>query len=156
MRAAIIRSMTATSESRAWAEATRNGLQEKGLRSGGARNAIVDLLAEQNCCLTAQEILDQLRTRERRVGIASVYRVLDLLTSEGYVQRIELGSGTCRYEPVQPGGHHHHHLVCDDCGKVEPFEDRGLERALGKVEETSGYEVSLHDVVLRGSCRDCR
>ena len=47
-------------------------------------------------------------------------------------------------------------LVCDSCGKVEPFEDTALERALGRVEQTSGYEVSLHDVVLHGSCNDCR
>ena len=139
-----------------WAEATLAALLEKGLRQGGARRAVVELLGEQNCCLTAQEILDQLRATDRKVGIASVYRVLDLLVTEGFVQKIELGSGTYRYEPIQAGGEHHHHLVCDACGKVEPFEDRGLERALGRVEETSGYDVSLHDVVLHGACGDCR
>jgi Fur family ferric uptake transcriptional regulator len=72
------------------------------------------------------------------------------------VQKIDLGSGVTRYEPIQRGGEHHHHLVCDSCGKVEPFEDSSLERALGKVEQSSGYDVSLHDVVLHGACADCR
>jgi Fur family ferric uptake transcriptional regulator len=140
-----------------WAEATLSALLAKGLRNGGARRAVVELLGEQDCCLTAQEIQDKLRASDRAVGIASVYRVLDLLAGEGFVQKIDLGSGIYRYEPVQPhGDHHHHHLVCDTCGKVEPFEDTALERALGRVEETSGYEVSLHDVVLHGSCGDCR
>jgi Fur family ferric uptake transcriptional regulator len=140
---------------RGWADETVRRLLAKGMRNGGARRAIIDLLAEQDCCLTAQEIFDQLRASGRRVGIASVYRVLDLLAAEGTVQRIELGSGTARYEPVSPDGHHHH-LVCDSCGKVEPFEDRSLERALDRVEQSSGYEVSLHDVVLHGACGDCR
>jgi Fur family transcriptional regulator, ferric uptake regulator len=139
-----------------WADTTLSELSTKGLRQGAARRAIVQALGEQDCCLTAQEILDRLRAAERKVGIASVYRVLDLLVSEGYVQKIELGSGTCRYEPIQAGGDHHHHLVCDSCGKVEPFEDKSLERALGRVEEHSGYDVSLHDVVLHGACGDCR
>jgi len=152
MRTAIISEMSETT----WAEATLSGLLAKGLRQGGARRAIVEALGEQNCCLTAQELLDQVRASERNVGIASVYRILDLLVGEGYVQKIELGSGVWRYEPIQPGGDHHHHLVCDSCGKVEPFEDNGLERALGRVEQNSGYDVSLHDVVLHGACEDCR
>jgi Fur family ferric uptake transcriptional regulator len=117
---------------------------------------VIDLLAAQDCCLTAQEIFDQLREAGRRVGIASVYRVLDLLTSEGVVQRIDLGSGISRYEPIHSGGDHHHHLVCDTCGKVEAFEDPKLERALVGVEAASGYVVAGHDVVLHGACGDCR
>lgn len=139
-----------------WADTTLQDLYAKGFRQGGARRAIVQLLGEQNCCLTAQEIQDKLRHTDRTVGIASVYRILDLLTSEGFVQKIDLGSGIYRYEPIQPHGSHHHHLVCDSCGKVEAFEDQALERALGRVEHASGYDVTLHDVVLHGSCKDCR
>lgn len=137
-----------------WADETVERLLAKGLRNGGARRAVIELLAAQNCCLTAQEIFDELRASGRRVGIASVYRILELLTAEGAVQRIDLGSGTARYEPVWPDGHHHH-LVCDSCGKVEAFEDRALESALTRVEKKSGYAVAGHDVVLHGACTDC-
>jgi len=147
--------MSAAATSGEWAERTLGALHGKGFRNGGARRAVVDLLSAQDCCLTAQEIFDRLRTSGRRVGIASVYRVLDLLTAEGFVQRIDLGAGTSRYEPIRPDGDHHHHLVCDSCGKVEAFEDSALERALTRVEETSGYRVALHDVVLHGSCGTC-
>jgi Fur family ferric uptake transcriptional regulator len=139
-----------------WAAQVAARLSAKGMRNGGARRAVIELLAEQNCCLTAQEIFDRLRASGRRIGIASVYRILDLLTTEGAVQRIELGSGSSRYEPLWPGGDHHHHLVCDGCGKVEAFEDPALESALSRVEEHSGYAVAAHDVVLHGSCGDCK
>jgi Fur family transcriptional regulator, ferric uptake regulator len=139
-----------------WADTTLDTLHRKGLRNGGARRAVIELLAEQDCCLTAQEIFDRLRADGRRVGIASVYRVLELLSSEGLLQRIDLGSGISRFEPVRSGGEHHHHLVCDRCGKVEAFEDPGLERAIHRLEETSGYAVAGHDVVLHGACAECR
>jgi len=148
--------MDASATRAEWAEVTLETLHRKGLRNGGARRAVIDLLADQDCCLTAQEIFDGLRASDRRVGIASVYRVLELLTSEGLVQRIDLGAGISRFEPAHSGGDHHHHLVCDRCGKVEAFEDSGLERAIHRLEERSGYAVAGHDVVLHGACADCR
>jgi Fur family ferric uptake transcriptional regulator len=141
---------------REWAETTVRALLQKGLRNGGARRAVIDLLAAQDCCLGAQQIFDLLRASGRKVGIASVYRVLELLTTEGFVQRVELGSGVARYEPVRSSGDHHHHLVCDSCGKVEAFEDPALEQAIHRLEQGSGYSVAAHDVVLRGSCGECR
>jgi Fur family transcriptional regulator, ferric uptake regulator len=138
-----------------WVDATHGALVGKGLRGGGARRAVIELLAGQDCCLTAQEIFDLLRASGRRVAIASVYRILELLTSEGFVQRIDLGADVSRYEPVWPEGHHHH-LVCDSCGKVEAFEDGDLELALSRVEASSGFEVAAHEVVLHGACPTCR
>jgi Fur family ferric uptake transcriptional regulator len=138
-----------------WAADTTEALDRAGYRSGGARRAVIDLLGRQDCCLTAQEIFDGLRTEGRTVGIASVYRVLDLLGERGFVQRIDVGAGMARFEPVHSSGEHHHHLVCEHCGKVEAFADEGLERALHKVEGRTGYSVAGHDVVLRGACADC-
>jgi Fur family ferric uptake transcriptional regulator len=139
-----------------WVETTLDTLRRRGARSGAARAAVVELLGRQDCCITAQEIYDQLRDARRPVALASIYRTLDQLSSEGLVQKIELGAGITRYEPVHPGGDHHHHLVCDACGKVEAFADDRLERALHRVETDTGYRVAAHDVVLRGACTDCR
>jgi Fur family ferric uptake transcriptional regulator len=147
--------MSTFTHTSSWAEATNAALRSRGHRSGGARSAVIELLGRQHCCLTAQEIFDQLRGEGRRVGIASVYRALEQLTRDGFVQRIDIGAGTSRFEPIHTDGEHHHHLVCDDCGKVEAFEDDELERALRKVEGQTGYSVAGHDVVLRGACRDC-
>jgi Fur family transcriptional regulator, ferric uptake regulator len=138
-----------------WAETTIGSLLAKGHRDSGARRAVIELLGRQDCCLTAQEIFDRLRSDGRHVGIASVYRTLEQLSRDGYLQRIDIGAGTTRFEPLHADGQHHHHLVCDECGKVEAFGDDELERALRKVERRTGYSVAGHDVVLRGACDDC-
>ena len=156
MRGAIVNAVGAHPDPSSWAEATAAALRSRGHRSGGARSAVIELLGRQHCCLTAQEIYDQLRSEGRRVGIASVYRSLEQLTRDGFVQRIDIGACTSRFEPIHADGqHHHHHLVCDDCGKVEAFADAELERALRRVEGRTGYSVAGHDVVLRGACREC-
>lgn len=136
-----------------WADATLRTLRRRGRRSGLARQAVVELLARQDCCVTAQEIYDELREAGRPVALASIYRTLDQLSGDGFLQKIELGAGITRYEPVRED--HHHHLVCDSCGKVEAFADERLEHALHRVEDQTGYRVATHDVVLRGACSDC-
>jgi Fur family ferric uptake transcriptional regulator len=139
-----------------WTSSATEALREGGYRRGGARRAVVELLADQHCCLTAQQIHDRLRTARRGVGIASVYRVLEQLVQLGLVQRVEVGDGMTRYEPLHPGGvHHHHHVVCDHCGKVEAFSDDALERAIDDTAERLAY-AARHEVVLRGACADCR
>jgi len=140
----------------AWKEHALATVRAAGFRSGGARKAVVEALAEQNCCRTALEIYEELRGGGRPVGIASVYRVLELLTGLGLVQRVDVGRGTTRYEPVEPGGEHHHHAVCDDCGRVDPFVDAPLERAIKAAAGRVGYDVAAHEIVLRGACEDCR
>ena len=77
-------------------------LRRAGHRSGGARAAVIDLMARQHCCLTAQEVFDRLRADGRVVGIASVYRALDLLSRLGLVRRLDIGAAS-GYEPAHPG-----------------------------------------------------
>ena len=139
-----------------WVEHASAELRRAGFRTGGARDAVVGYLGAQRCCLSAQEVFDGLREGGRAVGIATVYRVLDQLTELRLVHRVDLGEGVARYEPALPDGAHHHHLVCDDCGRVEPFSDPALERALTRVAGARGYDLDAHDVVLRGACGACR
>ena len=89
-------------------------------------------------------------------GVASVYRALALLSELGVLQRVPVAGGSARYELVGPGGDHHHHLVCDDCGATTPFEDEGLERAIGRLSRRTAYSVQAHDVTLHGTCPDCQ
>jgi Fur family transcriptional regulator, ferric uptake regulator len=138
-----------------WAHHVRSVLDDAGYRSGGAREAVVRLLDRQNCCLSAQEIFDRLRSARRPVGIASVYRALDTLAELRLVKRIDAGDGIARYEPLRPDGDHHHHLVCRDCGKVEAFTDPRLERAIDRAAGDLGYAVHEHEVVLTGACASC-
>jgi Fur family ferric uptake transcriptional regulator len=155
MMSGTITAMAAT-DIHSWREHTLATLAAAGHRRGGARNAVVELLEQQSCALTAQEIDDRLRAHGRGVGRASVYRILELLTELRLVQRIDVGQGVARYERHQPDGDHHHHLVCDRCGRIAPFEDPVLEHAIERVSRRLSFAVDDHDVVLRGACGDCR
>ena len=139
-----------------WTQDALDGLRGAGLRRGGARRAVVEYLATQDCCRSAQEIHDAIRAGGGTAGVASVYRALDTLADLRLVLRVDVGDGIARFEPSSEGAHHHHHLVCDDCGKVEPFTDEPLERALARAAGRLGYALEQHDVVLRGACDDCR
>ena len=138
-----------------WEGSARTALRESGHRSGGAREAVVGLLARQDCCLSAQEIHERLRRAGSDTGIASIYRALDLLRDMGLVQRIEFGDGGARFEPVVPGGEHHHHAVCDTCGRVTPFEDERIEKQLEQLAGNLKHSMSGHDLVIHGKCRRC-
>jgi Fur family transcriptional regulator, ferric uptake regulator len=138
-----------------WAREALDSLEAAGYRRGGARESVVELLGQQNCCVSAQDIHDRLRKARRPVGIASVYRALETLAELRLVKRVDAGDGIARYEPAASDGDHHHHLVCRDCGKVEAFSDSRLERAIDRVADGLGYAVEEHEVVLVGACADC-
>ena len=139
-----------------WIEHAESELRASGYRSSGPRSAVLELIGRQECVLSAREIADELRAGGREVGVATVYRTLEVLESMRLVQRLDVGGSSARYEPAMPGGeHHHHHLVCDRCGRVTPFEDPALERVIDELGDRLDYLVADHDVVLRGSCPRC-
>ena len=138
-----------------WIATTERALKGAGHRAGGARTALIEELARRDCCRSAQELHDSLSARECGIGIASVYRALDTLVELRLVQRVDVGDGISRFEPSVPSDHHHH-VVCDECGKVEPFTDQSLEHAIAQASDRLGYKVQGHEVVLRGDCGDCR
>ena len=138
-----------------WAEHALETLHGAGHRRGGARTAVVEALAGHDCAVTAIELDDELRRRKPAVARASVYRALEQLEELGLVRRIEVCRGTAGYERVDPAGHHHHHAICRDCGQMVPFEDRSLEVAIHRLSESIDFEVSEHDVVLKGRCEKC-
>jgi Fur family transcriptional regulator, ferric uptake regulator len=139
-----------------WVQRAEQTLAAAGRKRGGARRALLELLAEQRCALTAIEIEQALGERSARpVSRASVYRILDELEALSLVQRVETGQTMVRYERVCEHDEHHHHLVCDQCGLVMPFSDPGLERAIVSLSERVPLAVSEHEIVLHGACRDC-
>jgi Fur family transcriptional regulator, ferric uptake regulator len=134
-----------------WAETAMRRLDEAGYRSGASRRKVVELLAGEPCALTALEIDRRLES----VGRASVYRTLEQLEGLHLVQQVEIGGDAAGYERIDPE-QHHHHLVCERCGRLAPFASDELETAIEKIGREAGFEVAVHDVVLRGACPDCR
>jgi Fur family ferric uptake transcriptional regulator len=141
-----------SSGSDSWTELATEALAGAGFRSGGGRRQVLELIGSEQCALTALEI----DRRLEGVGRATVYRALDQLESLGLVQRVDLGGEAAGYERLDPEGDHHHHIVCDRCGRVVAFEDERLERAITAVGKRPDFEVSSHEVTLRGECANCR
>jgi Fur family ferric uptake transcriptional regulator len=138
-----------------WAGHALGALQGAGYRRGGARIAVIEALADQDCAVTALELEDELRRRKAGVGRASIYRALEQLEQLGLLQRLEVCRGTAGYERVDPGGEHHHHAICRRCGRLIPFEDASLEQAIDKVVGGMSFDADEHEVVIRGLCGRC-
>jgi Fur family ferric uptake transcriptional regulator len=117
---------------------------------------VVETLADLGCSVTAKEIADSLHERGQDIGVASIYRTLELLDNLRLTRRVDAAEGVARYEPIDPSGEHHHHIVCDVCGRVSAFEDPGLERAIARLAGRVDYAIDGHDVTLRGECPTCR
>jgi Fur family ferric uptake transcriptional regulator len=139
-----------------WIGHARTTLERDGYRVSGPRSAVVETLADLGCSVTAKEIADRLHERGQDVGVASIYRTLDLLDRLRLAKRVDAAEGVARYEPIDPSGQHHHHLVCESCGEVTAFEDRDLEQAIAELSRRVDYVVDAHDVTLRGECPSCR
>jgi Fur family ferric uptake transcriptional regulator len=134
----------------AWAEQAIGRLNEAGFRSGAARRRVIELLDGESCALTALEIDRRLPS----VGRATVYRTLEQLEQLELVYRVDVGGETAAYERNDPGLHHHH-MVCVHCDRLVPFSDPDLEKAIHAIAERTDFEVSAHDVLLRGVCPQC-
>ena len=140
----------------AWREHAEARLRAAGHRSGSGRRAVIEVLARHGCLMTASDILAELRGGSRRIGFATVYRALETLRELDLVRRVDAGTGSAAYEPVDPSGDHHHHVVCERCGDVTPFVDEELERSIARLSRRLGGAIHSHEVVLRGACRLCR
>jgi Fur family ferric uptake transcriptional regulator len=144
----------AATHDHSWAENAQRVLAQHNHHTGAARKALLELLDDQTCALSAIEIEDALRASQRPIGRASIYRILDELERLHLVQKLPIGQ-MARYEPIRTGAGHHHHLVCDNCGTVTPFTDPALETAIRKLSHRVPMRVADHEIVLHGACEDC-
>ena len=138
-----------------WAEHARATLADEGYRAGGARTAVIELLASEGGCIEAEQVDGRLRDLGRKVGTASVYRALALLTELGLLHKVALPDSPVRFELVLAGGEHHHHIVCERCGRTVAFTDQALEEAVHSISDRTSFRVAAHDVTLHGTCDDC-
>ena len=136
-------------------------LKEKGLKVTNQRLLVLEVLAD-NCHrhLTAEDIYELVRENYPEIGLATIYRTVQLLLEMQLVDRINLDDGCARYEigEVYDGKnkHHHHHLICRTCGKITPFKDDLLEELERRIEEEEGFYVLDHELKFYGQCMDCQ
>jgi Fur family transcriptional regulator, ferric uptake regulator len=115
--------------------------------------AQIVFLAEDH--LSVEGIRRELKQRGDRVGMATVYRTLDLLVESGLVRTHEFGEGFRRYEAMADQSDHEH-LICEQCGRVVEFANERLERLLPVLADEQGFQHRRHKVEIYGVCRTCR
>jgi Fur family transcriptional regulator, ferric uptake regulator len=115
--------------------------------------AQIVFLAEDH--LSVEGIRRELKQRSERVGMATVYRTLDLLVESGLVRSHEFGEGFRRYEAMAAQSDHEH-LICEQCGRVVEFANERLERMLPVLADEHGFQHRRHKVEIYGVCRTCR
>jgi len=135
-------------------------LKEKGMKTTTQRLAILQVLLEQSDKhLTAEEIYELVKLNWPDIGLATVYRNIQLLSELNLIDRLNLDDGYVRYEigsmNTDDVKHHHHHLICLECGEVFMFEEDLLENLEQTILDTLGFIVSNHEVKLYGLCKKC-
>lgn len=104
--------------------------------------------------LSAEEIYDLVRTEHPEIGVATVYRTLDILAGLDIVKRLDFGDGRGVYE-LGDDLHHHHHLICLSCGQVSEFAGDLLEPLEQEIARREGFDIVDHHVKFFGICARC-
>jgi Fur family ferric uptake transcriptional regulator len=130
-------------------------MDKKGLRSTDQRRLIVDTFFRADNHVSIEELLAQVRTKDRRVGYATVYRTLKLLTECGVANERRFGDGLTRYE-LADDSTHHDHLICVDCGDITEFEEPRIEELQDRVAKSYGFVLRSHKHELYGICPRCQ
>jgi Fur family ferric uptake transcriptional regulator len=135
--------------------AFRRYLSDRNLPATQQRLAVASVVLDAADHLSAEDVARRVETRDAAVGLATVYRTLDLLVASGLVQQRDFGEGFRRYEPVAPG-QAHEHCICSACGKVMEFSNDRLERMIALLAEEAEFRPHHHRLEVFGLCRECQ
>ena len=139
-------------------EKLKLNLKEKGYKLTPQRRAIVDIIIQNaGSHLTTEELYDLVKTECPEIGLATVYRTVQLLEELGVVSKLDLNDGCYRYELVREDeNHQHHHLICSQCGKVIEVQGDLLEILEHEIESKYDFKIKNHSVKFYGICSECK
>ncbi len=132
----------------------KNLFKEKKLRKSHPRLLIYQELSDAKTSLSPQEIYQALLKKQRKIGLTSTYRSLDLFESLGIVFKIINGT-TVKYKLCETEDHHHH-IICKACGSVVELNFCDISDWSKKVTESTGYQVIDHQLNFYGFCKACK
>jgi Fur family transcriptional regulator, ferric uptake regulator len=115
------------------------------------RQAVLDAIAASEGGFTLVELYDRARIAEPRLGLATVYRTIELLRRTGSIRPLAT-DGRPTYVRCHAG--HHHHLVCTVCGQVEETELCAAPTA-AELRRKHGFRAETHQVDIYGTCGRC-
>ncbi len=122
------------------------------------REATVRVLLENEADhLSAEDVYLKVKDKAPEIGLATVYRTLELLAELKVVDKINFGDGVARFDLRKEGAKHfHHHMVCMECGAVDEIEEDLLEDVERRVEKEFNFKILDHRLTFHGVCHRCR
>jgi len=139
------------------AEKIYAAFDEVSQRSTRPRRLIAERLielADKGEDFTTDELWQELRQVEPKMGRATVFRAVEKLVEMGLLNRIEFADGTHHYRVC--GGSHHHHLTCTRCHRVVEVEVCLPEDQFASIGVQTDFAIEGHSLTLFGRCPDCR
>lgn len=132
-------------------------LQRKSYKITPQRQIILKVfLDNMQHHLSAEEVYAIVKEYCPEMGLATVYRTIEILANLDILHKIDFGDGRTRYEVTNEEVHHHHHLICVDCGKVMEFNDDFLETLEVWVAKKTKFYVIDHQLKFYGYCEECQ
>jgi len=128
-----------------------------GYKYTNQRQAVLEVMLQhkkQHLCV--EELYDDMKKDYPHIGVATVYRTVQILNKIGFVQHISLEDGILRYQIIDSEEkHEHHHLICEICGKIIDVQEDMLECLEEQVYVNEGFKVTNHKVKVFGICKNC-
>lgn len=133
-------------------------LKDKGYKLTPQRRAVLDIIIEnEGKHLSTEEIYDLVKKDCPEIGLATVYRTLQLLEEMNLIFKLNFSDGKNRYELSHAEeDHHHHHLICVKCGKITEVEGDLLEILEKEVEKKYNFKITNHLLKFFGYCDKCQ
>ncbi|MCF1684971.1 transcriptional repressor [Tetragenococcus halophilus] len=137
---------------------TKKQLHESGFKLTPQREAtLLVLLENEKDHLSAEEIFFFVKQKNPDIGLATVYRTLDILVDLKIVDKISFDDGVARYDLRKEGAKHfHHHLLCLECGNIEEINEDLLGNVEEIVEKNFHFVVKDHRLTFHGICQNCQ
>lgn len=131
-------------------------LKTSGLKYTKQRESLLKLLYNNEEHSTPDELYEALKEMDpnQNIGIATIYRTLNLLEESGMVTSISFGSAGKKFELANKP--HHDHMICKNCGKIIEFQDDTIEQRQLKIAKENGFKLTSHLMQLYGTCKDCQ
>ena len=107
--------------------------KEKGINMTSSRRALFQVLENSKNHLTVDEILNRARKKDKTLGLATVYRTLNMLCELGLIEKHEFPNLEPAYEKVSGEARHHHHIIDMGDGAVTEFAADELDAILEKL-----------------------
>jgi len=134
----------------------RKKLSENNYKFTKQRELIIDtILEKENWHFTAEELFEEVRKKDNEIGMATVYRTIELLKELEIIHVLDFNEESRKYELFVEDSHHHH-LICKRCGKLIEFNDKDIDYFEKELEKKYDFAVTEHKLSFYGYCSECR